>query len=86
MRYQVFDNGKPADSSGHKVHPSWNNSIFPTYHDAVRYVVKWLGWDWCSSEDDINSLAMCIRKDIHYDYSGYGDVIEIRDIKENEGQ
>lgn len=73
VKYQVFDNGKPADCHHHpKVHSSWDRSVFDTLAEAQAYARKWLG---------IYAPSGPIPVDTPWDYSGMGDVIEIRTIQ-----
>lgn len=72
--YQVFDCGKAADCFHCGVHESWNKSSYPTFELAKEYAKKWMGafsnaidFDWDGSP---------------VDYDGYGDMIEIRYVKE----
>lgn len=41
MKYQVFADGKPADCYNHKVHESWNKSIYDTFEEAIDYAELW---------------------------------------------
>lgn len=68
MKYQVLDGNKPAQFPNHQVHESWNNSIFNTYVEALNYAHKWLG------EYSPGRVFQLNKK---YDYSGYGDYIQI---------
>lgn len=72
MKYQVFDGNKPADCHGHKVDKSWDKSIFDTFEEAYFYAQNWLGQNYAGMVLKLNTPA---------DYSGYGDIIEIRSIK-----
>lgn len=76
MKYQVFDNDKPADSNSYPKLKSggWDNSIFDSLDEAQNYANSWLGhFDGC---DDI-----FLEVGEKLDYSGYGDYIEIRAIE-----
>ena len=75
--FQVFDGGKPADCHHHKVHSSWDNSIFPTFDEALCYARKW-GAPYCGSYDGSEGIQLEVN--VPYDYSGYGDMIEIRHL------
>ncbi len=74
--FQVFDNGKPADSNGfpYLANLGWENSRFYTLEDARDYAHKWLGMGIYGMFE--------IGVNFPYDYSGYGDTIEIRQIEE----
>ena len=74
--YGVFENNKPCDNKNHKVHPSWNNSVFETWDQALRYAYKWLG----QFADAVKMEGPALEVNVPYDYSGYGDMIEIRKI------
>lgn len=71
MPFQVFDNGKPADCHHHTVSSSLNCSVFSTYEEARAYAESWLGEIFHSTDLQLNTP---------YDYSGYGDLIEIREV------
>lgn len=76
--FQVFDNNKPADTTGF---PSltkgngWDNSVFPTYEEARKYAWMWLG-PYGGSYDGESGYDLKVNTP--WDYSGYGDMIEIR--------
>ena len=70
ITYQVFDNDKPADCRHHNVHSSWNNSTFDSLEKASCYADKWLGY------------KASLVPDTPFDYSGYGNIIEIRKINQ----
>jgi hypothetical protein len=69
--YQVFDNGKPADCFHCNVHESWNNSVYDTFEKALEYANKWLGFF---------GSGVVLKLNTPWDYSGYGDMIEIREV------
>ena len=68
--FAVYDNGKPAKFPECKVDKSWSNNEFETFDAAVEYANKWLG--------PYGGELLVLGKP--NDYSGYGDVIEIREI------
>ena len=70
IMYQVFDNGKPADCLHCKVHESWNKSAYDTFEEALEYANKWLGMYG----------GVVLKLNTPWDYSGYGDMIEIREV------
>lgn len=72
--FQVFDNGKPADRVGCKVHDSWNKSSYDTLEEAREYVKMWLGKTWALSADVVLQVGVPV------DYTGFGDYIEIREV------
>ena len=72
----VLDNGKPAQTRFHKVDRSWNNCLFTTFEDAERYAISWLGV--------YNPSFGTLELNVPYDYSGYGDMIEIKELFELE--
>ena len=41
MKYQVFQDGKPADCHNFDVHESWSKSTYNTFDDAVAYAHRW---------------------------------------------
>lgn len=67
--FQVLDNGKPAEMRNSDM---WGDSIFQHFHQAQTYVRRWLG----------SSFYHCVpqRPDQKIDYSGYGDIIEIKSL------
>ena len=72
--YQVFYNGKPADCFNYdsKYGSYWSISIYRTFEEACDYANLWLGK---LSEGAVFALNK------PYDYSGYGVIIEIREIQ-----
>lgn len=70
--FNVYDNGKPASTAGQKVLTpgnGWDNHSFHTFEKAVEYAKLYLGeYDCLPANWD----------GLSYDYSGYGDTIEIR--------
>lgn len=71
MPFQVLDNGKSADCHGFPVHPSWNKSLYDTFDEALKYAWKWLG---------DKTGGPLLKVNTPWEYSGYGDTIEIREI------
>lgn len=74
-KYQVLEGGKPADES--YLRPSlkglgWDISIFDTFEEALVYANKWLR--------GFGPQKLIINTPL--DYSGYGSMIEIREVKE----
>ena len=41
MKYQVFEEDRPADCFHCKVHTSWDNSIFESFEEACKYAIYW---------------------------------------------
>ena len=72
MRYQVLDTGKPANCFNYNVSKSWDQSTFDNFEDALAYANNWLGDVYGPVELKVN---------IPWGYSGYGDTIEIREVK-----
>jgi hypothetical protein len=64
--YFVLDNGKPAIMEDSKV---WNKHFYTDFGQALGYAKNWLG--------EYDTLPENYQGD-PYDYSGYGDKIEIR--------
>jgi hypothetical protein len=79
IKYQVLDNGRPADCHHQKVDKSWNRSMFDSYREALTYARKWLGDAWGGSND--GTTGVVLKVDTSWEYSGYGDHIEIRRVK-----
>ena len=69
--YQVLDNGKPADCFHCNVHESWNKSTYSTFEEALEYARDWLGR---------YGIGVVLKPNTPWDYSGYGDIIEIREV------
>lgn len=77
MIYQVLDTGRPADSFHTSVKGKlWANSLFNSLVDAEQYVIEWLGGYGAP-----HILKECLNNPV--DYSGYGDTIEIREVRED---
>jgi len=78
MAFQVFDNRKPAECrflnlKNHDCNKcKWSNSVFNELHLAFDYAAEWLGH--FASPDTMQKLVQFGK----VDYSGYGDIIEIR--------
>ena len=73
--YQVLDNGRPADNTGFPaIHSSWSNSKFESLEEAQKYATHWVGYP-NEEPETIGYLP-----DQLYDYSGYGDIIEIKTV------
>lgn len=66
--WEVFDNDRPAiihiDSKN-----GWNNNFFRDFTQALKYAKSWLGVQDTLPEN---------YQGEPYDYSGFGDMIEIR--------
>lgn len=73
--YQVFDNNAPAFWVRRNVRGLRDNSSFDDLEAALEYADKWLG----ANSPGIEVLRVeAVGK--AYDYNGYGDVIEIRQV------
>lgn len=68
--FSLYDNGKPASAVGYPEleGKGWKSHCFDTYEEADEYVRKWLG-----------QLYIQLEPNRPVDYSGYGDLIEIRE-------
>ena len=70
---KIYDNEKLADASECNVHKSWNQGKgFETLEEAYRYLDSWLGQHYARIRPKIG---------IKEEYSGYGDFIEIKEVK-----
>lgn len=69
--FQVFDNNRPADCRHCAVGKDWNKSCYPTFKEAYAYAEQWLG-DTYKLPDNWDGSP--------FNYSGYGDTIEIRKV------
>lgn len=78
MMYGVFENGKPASEEGYPnlKGMGWDTHLFPTFVEACAYARMWLG--------EYNGVVGDFYPDTVYGYSGYGDNIEIRTLKEKQ--
>lgn len=74
IKFGVFDNGRPvsADSFPYLRRKGWLTNLFDTLEAANKAVKRWLGDDFSVGE---------LTPDSPVDYSGYGDIIEIRMIE-----
>jgi hypothetical protein len=77
-KFNVYDNGRPAKSSsfskwkrGKSSNSDWANHSFASFEEAQQYADKWLG-----------DYAAPLTVNQPYDYSGYGDLVEIREEEE----
>lgn len=70
--YQVFDNGRPADKTGFPllIGKGWDTSSFPALQEAQEYALNWLNLP--------QNCGLELQVDAPYDYSGYGDILEIK--------
>ena len=70
--FEVLDNGKPASEEGY---PSlkglgWKTNKFETLEQAIVYADKWF-YPFCTGRHALTGP---------FDYSGYGDTAQIREI------
>jgi len=73
MSYEVYDNGRLAHHKYHRdVSIEWDHPPCATFEEAKSYARNWLG--------EFSSLCPD-KPNQPIDYSGYGDIIEIREIK-----
>lgn len=77
--FLVFENNKPAKYPHCQVDPSWNNNQFESKHDAVVYVLHWLGSYKPISIDKITDKDLTMF-DKPYMYNGFKDFIQIIEI------
>ncbi len=78
MSFQVIDNGTPADCFHHPVHKSWDKSKFVSLAEAQDYLRNWFG-AFCP---DRGTQNFQLPINTPYNYNGYGDYVEIREIRE----
>lgn len=77
IRYQVLENERPCSVTGC---PSltkgvgWDRHSFNSFEEALAYTKKWLGDYAVTIPENWDGSS--------YDYSGYGDIIEIREVFE----
>lgn len=93
-KYQVLENGRSADwklceksivrfskskkKVSNKFKKKWATSIFNSFEEALLYARKWLG-AYGGSDDGRSGIELKLNES--WDYSGYGSMIEIREIK-----
>lgn len=71
--FQVFDNNLAADW-GIPNSTAYNSGIFDNFEDACKYAIEeYLGYDNVNPD-------LIIELNTPWDYSGYGDMIEIREV------
>lgn len=71
-KFGVYDNDKPASGTGFprlKGH-GWSTHQFPTFQEAQSYARQWLG---------AYSYGAPLELNQSWDYSGYGDMILIKE-------
>lgn len=68
----MFDNNRPADSSGYPDIKSlwWSTSTFLTFEEALEYAEQWAPTDVIPTGWNGQPI----------DYSGHGDTLEIREV------
>lgn len=77
MRYAVFNNGRLAQYPDcPNVDQSWNKGIHETFEGAKGYAKAWLGF--------FSPVINDIEVNEPIDYSGFGDIIEIREVKDSD--
>jgi hypothetical protein len=70
--WQVLDNHKPANGTSYNLYnEDYGKSEFSSFDDAHEYALHWLG-QW--------GRGLKLQPNTPYDYSGYGDIIEIKSI------
>ena len=74
--FTVYDKGLPANDKSYELGgDGWQNATFETYEETVRYAADWLG-NWSPS---LSYLRTALANETEYDYSGYGDIIQIKE-------
>jgi len=63
-KFNVYDNDKPATLPEIEC---WKNNSFNTYEEAFEYARQWL------------NIPLPVTFNMPADYSGYGDIIDIRE-------
>lgn len=85
MAFQVFDNGKPADTgiNGAMCNAAkgrgWDNSRFETKAEAYEYALKWLGEAYSPNLTLAQALEFSIF-DTPYEYNAYEDTIKVKEV------
>jgi hypothetical protein len=72
--YRVLNNNKPARYPECKVHSSWKTCDYNKYSEALKYAKHWLGLYR-------TAVPAHMKIGVKYDFSGFGDTIEIAKIK-----
>lgn len=77
-KFYVYDNDRPCNITGFPsfASPTWSN-FFESFEEARSYAMKWINFE----EESGNPI---LQLNIPYDYSGYGDRIDIRDEDDGE--
>ena len=74
--FVVYDNNKEASKVGFPELigkcKGWKTAKFTTLPEAQKYAAHWLG--------EVGQ-GMVLRLGQKFDYDGYGDIIEIREVK-----
>lgn len=74
-KFCVFDNNKPASTVEFpqiRKCEGWDNHEFDSFPKAVAYAFSWLGTIATTEPEDFLNGG--------FDYSGHGDIIEIREV------
>jgi hypothetical protein len=66
--FSVYDGGSAAKYNDPTTTSIWRTNTFTSFEQALKYTKDWLG-DYDTLPDNWDGKA--------YDYSGYGDTIEI---------
>ena len=75
MRWLVLESGIPADRTNYPhLSPGWDKAIFETEEEARKYARIWL------YKAGLKDLVEKLEINQAYDYTGFGDTIEIRSI------
>lgn len=76
--YIILDCGLPANEHGYPRVKGlgWTSTSFSTWRKAVEYARQWLG-EWNSLPNNLENKE---KRYFKYNYSGYGDCIEIKEI------
>lgn len=70
----VYDNNKEASRVGFPelAGKGWKTARFNNFSDAHKYAITWLG--------EVG-VGLSLKLGQKFDYDGYGDIIEIREVK-----
>jgi hypothetical protein len=81
IKYGVFDNNRAASTKGFPFLKGkcWNNHLFDTFEEALKYARMWLGPQWGGSPDGTEGIVLKLNES--YDYDGYGAEIVIREVE-----
>ncbi len=70
MKYQVQQNGVPADCHNFQLDPSWDNATFDTLEEAESYFENYFG-------RYVSSKSITLNKPFEFERGSFAAIIEI---------